>query len=72
MFSREYCKIFKDTYFEKHLRTAASETQLVNTKLVIKILFCKNIEALSFSQRSYSFIKTSVQQSKNKKESGKR
>ena len=25
MFSREYCENFKKTYFEKHLRTAASE-----------------------------------------------
>ena len=26
MFSREICKIFKNNYFEEHLRTAASET----------------------------------------------
>ena len=25
MFSREYCEIFKNTYFEKHLRTAAPD-----------------------------------------------
>ena len=25
VFSSEYCKIFKNTYFEKHMRTAASE-----------------------------------------------
>ena len=25
MFSSEYCEIFKNTYFDKHLRTAASE-----------------------------------------------
>ena len=25
MFSYEYCKIFKNTYFEEHLRMAASE-----------------------------------------------
>ena len=24
MFSSEYCEIFKNTYFEQHLRTAAS------------------------------------------------
>ena len=24
MFSSEYCEIFKNTYFEEHLRTAAS------------------------------------------------
>ena len=28
MFSCEYCKIFKNTYFKKHLRTAASELAL--------------------------------------------
>ena len=27
VFSCEYCKIFNNTYFEKHLRTAASENQ---------------------------------------------
>ena len=25
VFPRKYCKFFKDTYFEEHLRTAASE-----------------------------------------------
>ena len=25
LFFREYCEIFKNTYFEKHLRTTASE-----------------------------------------------
>ena len=28
VFSGEYCKIFKNTYFEEHLRTAASECRL--------------------------------------------
>ena len=28
VFSCEYCKIFKNTYFEEHLRTAASECRL--------------------------------------------
>ena len=40
MFFREYCKIFKKTYFEKHLQTGASETHLINTKLFIQILLC--------------------------------
>ena len=33
MFSSEYCKIFKNTCFEEHLLTAASDflTQLQNT-----------------------------------------
>ena len=41
MFSRKYCEVFNSTYFEKHLRTAASETHLINTKLFIQILLCK-------------------------------
>ena len=28
MFSSDYCKIFKNIYFEEHLRTAASEVTL--------------------------------------------
>ena len=39
----EYCEIFKNTYFEKYLRTATSESHLINTKLFIKILLCKNM-----------------------------
>ena len=35
MFFQEYCEIFKNTYFEKHLQKAASKTDLVNTKLFI-------------------------------------
>ena len=27
IFTCEYCKIFKTTYFEEHLQTAASETK---------------------------------------------
>ena len=42
VFSREYCKIFMNANFEKHLRRAASETLPINTKLFIKILLCKN------------------------------
>ena len=41
LLNSEYCKIFKSTYFEKHLRTAASknvhETDK-GQKLLIKIL----------------------------------
>ena len=29
LFPCEYCKIFKNTYFEEHLRTAASEPKTV-------------------------------------------
>ena len=35
--------IFKNTYFEKHLRTAASETHPINTKLFLRILLCKSM-----------------------------
>ena len=35
LFNSAYCKIFKNTYFEEHLRTAASEN--VFLKLLIKI-----------------------------------
>ena len=34
MFSREYCKIFKDTYFPEHLRTAASEVYKIEIPLL--------------------------------------
>ena len=47
----EYCEIFKNTYFEKYLRTAASESHLINTKLFIKILLCKNMLPEGFSQK---------------------
>ena len=30
VFSCEYCKIFKKTYFEEHLRTAASERRKID------------------------------------------
>ena len=33
MLSGEYCEIFKNTYFEKHLPTAASEKKLVRKLL---------------------------------------
>ena len=39
--SRKYCKVFQKTSFTKYLRTAASETHLINTKLFIKLLLCK-------------------------------
>ena len=32
VFACEYCEIFKNTYFEKHLRTAASENQHLSDK----------------------------------------
>ena len=42
MFSCEYCKIFKNTYFQKHLRTAASETygsEIYKEKLSLSQVF---------------------------------
>ena len=32
MFSYEYCEIFKSTFFEEHLRTAASESSNLGKK----------------------------------------
>ena len=49
VFFDDCCEIFKKNYFEKHQRTAASETHLVNTKLFIKILLCKNMLSAKFS-----------------------
>ena len=46
-------KFFKNTYFEKYLRTAASETHLKNTILFITILLCKNM----LSERFWVFHK---------------
>ena len=52
-----------------HLRKAASETHLINTKLSIKILLCKIMLSEKFRVfQKNSFIKKSVEQSKNKKE----
>ena len=40
MFSCEYCETFKSTYFEEHLRTAASRTSvLYEITTFIKMLF---------------------------------
>ena len=48
--------IFKNTYFGKHLRTAASETHLINTKLFLRILLSKSM----ISERFRVFHKKSV------------
>ena len=32
LFNSEYCKMFKSTYFEKHLRTVASENVLMKLR----------------------------------------
>ena len=37
MFSCEYYKIFKDTYFEEHPRTAASVWEMTGPKLILTI-----------------------------------
>ena len=34
LFNSEYCEIFKRTYFEEHLRTAASENMLVKLRKI--------------------------------------
>ena len=37
VFPCEYCKIFKNTYFEEHLRTAASSSKACKSQLQIKV-----------------------------------
>ena len=58
VFSCDYCEIFKNSYFEEHLRTAASvysEDLLKYKNCVIKICF----------QRVFEFIKKNVIYKKN-------
>ena len=49
LFNSEYCEIFKRTYFEEHLRTAASENMLVKLR---KIKIDQKTGFLSISLRS--------------------
>ena len=41
MFSCEYCKIFKNIYFEEHLRMAISEVRIKQKRNLKKQVFCK-------------------------------
>ena len=34
LFNSEHCKIFKNTYFEEHLRTAASENVFMKLRKI--------------------------------------
>ena len=34
LFNSEYCEIFKSTYFEEHLRTAASENVFMKLRKI--------------------------------------
>ena len=34
LFNSEYCEIFKSTYFEEHLRTAASEDMFMKLRKI--------------------------------------
>ena len=34
LFNSEYCKIFKSTYFEEHLRTASSENMFMKLRKI--------------------------------------
>ena len=44
MFSDEYCEIFKNTYFEEHLRTAASVLLIINLPIsIMHLLLIKNM-----------------------------
>ena len=57
VFSCDYCKVFKKTYFEEYLRTAASvySKDLWNIRIVSEICF----------QRGFEFIKRHVIYKKN-------
>ena len=46
VFSSEYCEIFKNTYFEEHLRTAASVLLII--KLVVSI---GHLQTFSFNKK---------------------
>ena len=50
LFNSEYCEIFKSTYFEEHLRTAASENVFMKLKNI------KNypLEVLTFHFKIFS------------------
>ena len=52
VFSCENCKIFKNTYFEEHLRRTASGTTSVCSGAVLFELSCRSI-----SRKSLSLIK---------------
>ena len=52
MFFREYCEIFKNTYFEKHLQTAPHWLMdFVQIKLVLgnDVIFCGNDSMIKFN-----------------------
>ena len=65
MFFCEHCKIFKNTYFEKHLRTAASDSSFILHNKLNKIIqepdwpfvSFRNIKSLYFTYpHSFSFV----------------
>ena len=47
-FSCKHCKIFKNTYFEKHLRTAASDSSYILHKKLNKIIQEPDLPFVSF------------------------
>ena len=55
VFSYEYCEIFKNTYFEEHLQTAASSSENISSYFIPKglLVFSGGIklEFLMFSLR---------------------
>ena len=65
MFSCEHCKIFKNTHFEKHLRTATSDSSFTLHKKLNKIIqepdwpfvSFRNVKSLYFTySHSFSFV----------------
>ena len=56
MFSCEYCENFKNTYFEEHLRTAASECSISGYRN--EVLVIDDLKFLVIGYKFYGFIKT--------------
>ena len=48
-FSCEHCKVFKNTYFQKHLQTAASNSRYILHKKLSKIIQEPDWPSVSFS-----------------------
>ena len=54
MFSCEYCEIFKNAYFEEHLRTAASEEGLQGEAKHCLLLCTYTLKLISHCQATGS------------------
>ena len=57
MFSCEYCKMFKNTYFEEHLRAAASEPNSKFNMNKVGFIILHIYEKHKFSHKKYNWKK---------------